>query len=153
MDQDGSHEEVVAILARHPDVTSALDLMMQDMVSTLGWTAPEARGFLMGEAAILVGLIDEPGFVFEWRVMESVQQRMHDEFIHTSWPECPTHGEHPLWLTETKPWEWRCRGLSIGLGQLPKTEAHYEFPRDSARSGEPDWVRSIKKSRGPDSTW
>ena len=103
VDQDGSHDEVYAILARHPDVTSAFDLMVQDMVSTLGWTVAEASAFVVGEAAVLLGEIDRPGFVLEWVVMENVQQRMHDEFIHTSWPECPAHGGHPLWLSETAP--------------------------------------------------
>jgi hypothetical protein len=27
-----------------------------------------------------------------------VQQRLHDEFIDTTWPACPEHPSHPLWF-------------------------------------------------------
>jgi hypothetical protein len=32
------------------------------------------------------------------RVVEDVQQYLHDCFIDTAWPTCPQHPNHPLWF-------------------------------------------------------
>src|SRR5262245_22627679 len=32
------------------------------------------------------------------KVVEEVQQEIHDLFIDTTWPTCPFHPNHPLWL-------------------------------------------------------
>ena len=53
-------------------------------------------------------------------VVETVQQRLHDEFIDITWPACPHHPNHPLWLVDG---HWTCTqaGLVIGpLGELRK---------------------------------
>ena len=54
---------------------------------------------------------------YEQRVVDDVQQRLHDEFVDTSWPSCPLHRSHPLWLSEG--W-WRCpaAGAIARLGEL-----------------------------------
>jgi hypothetical protein len=31
------------------------------------------------------------------KAAEQVQQYLHDEHIHTTWPTCPFHRTHPLW--------------------------------------------------------
>jgi hypothetical protein len=31
-------------------------------------------------------------------VVDDVQQYIHDTFIDTTWPACPRHPNHPLWL-------------------------------------------------------
>jgi hypothetical protein len=47
--------------------------------------------------------IDEPATDpadFEQRVVDDVQQFVHDSFADTSWPACPEHPTHPLWFSE-----------------------------------------------------
>jgi uncharacterized membrane protein len=59
----------------------------------------------------------------EWftiRVVEDVQQAMHDCFVDTVWPQCPRHASHPLWLHDGV---WMCEkdGVAIAaLGALPR---------------------------------
>ena len=60
------------------------------------------------------------GAVYDDRVVAEVQQRLHDEFIDTTWPACPEHPNHPLWLADG--W-WRCEtsGTAVAaLGQLSR---------------------------------
>jgi hypothetical protein len=38
---------------------------------------------------------------FEARVVEEIQQYFHDAFIDPSWPACPRHKRHPMWLRLT----------------------------------------------------
>lgn len=40
--------------------------------------------------------------LFVARVLEETQQWLHDTFVDTTWPRCPEHGNHPLWLTTTR---------------------------------------------------
>ena len=42
---------------------------------------------------------------FEQRVVDDVQQYLHDTFVDTSWPACPHHPNHPLWYSDG--W-WSC---------------------------------------------
>lgn len=62
----------------------------------------------------------------------NLQQDLHDTFVDTSWPTCPEHGLHPMWVdlwTELDgPDEinWRCPSnpsLAIPLGALPPPDA------------------------------
>src|SRR5262245_54592644 len=43
-------------------------------------------------------------------VADDVQQRMHDEHIDTSWPSCPRHPNHPMWIHRGV---WCCDGDPI----------------------------------------
>jgi hypothetical protein len=55
---------------------------------------------------------------YDDEVVGQVQQRLHDEFIDTTWPACPQHPNHPLWMSDG--W-WRCpsSGTAVApLGQL-----------------------------------
>ena len=55
------------------------------------------------------------------RVVEDTQQDVHYDFIHTTWPDCPRHGRHPLWL---KDGSWWCEkdGIRVAaLGALAST--------------------------------
>jgi hypothetical protein len=52
------------------------------------------------------------------KVVEDVQQEFHDLFIDTSWPACPLHHRHPLWLRDG---QWTCAESRVPvapLGQL-----------------------------------
>jgi DNA replication protein DnaC len=57
---------------------------------------------------------------FEQRVVDDVQQCLHDTFVDTSWPACPEHLNHPLWYSEG--W-WRCERSgrrAAALGELSR---------------------------------
>jgi len=59
---------------------------------------------------------------YEDEVVDQVQQRVHDEFIDTTWPACPQHPNHPLWIGDG--W-WRCiaAGTAVAqLGHLPRRQ-------------------------------
>lgn len=48
---------------------------------------------------------DWPAHAFADRLTEDVQQEIHGTFIDTTWPHCPAHPNHPLWLDDGV---WRC---------------------------------------------
>ncbi len=114
------------------DVERATKLIANDLVATFGWSRQLAEEFVRPEAEAqsdpdLWWMWDEPprnqldGYTF--RVAEEVQQALHDTFTDTSWPNCPEHPNHPLWLDEDDvPLLWRCPVTNTPvapLGQLP----------------------------------
>jgi hypothetical protein len=58
------------------------------------------------------------------KVVDEVQQYLHDTFVDTTWPTCPRHSHHPLWYRDG---EWWCErdGVAVAalgeLGSLPST--------------------------------
>jgi hypothetical protein len=119
-------EEVRVILARGldeletpqaPPPEDVIDLIAADLVATLGWTLHQAR-----EVVATAGTVYEqdPELV-AFQVAEEVQQWLHDSFLDTSWPPCPSHRNHPLWLAEEPPFSWHCARDAAAvapLGQL-----------------------------------
>jgi hypothetical protein len=60
-------------------------------------------------------------------VADDVQQRMHDEFIDTSWPSCPRHPKIPMGSHQG---DWCCDGDPIApLGALSILRTHEETRR------------------------
>ena len=52
------------------------------------------------------------------RIIEELQQEMHDLFIDTEWPACPRHPNHPMWYGAGY---WRCatdKAAIVALGEL-----------------------------------
>ena len=49
------------------------------------------------------------------KVVEDVQQYFHDMFVDTTWPACPHHPNHPLWLD--KGW-WVCAQTKARVAAL-----------------------------------
>lgn len=49
------------------------------------------------------------------RVVDDVQQEMHDTFVDTSWPRCPRHPNHPLWYHDG--W-WHCERDNVAIAKL-----------------------------------
>jgi hypothetical protein len=37
---------------------------------------------------------------FADRLVQDVQQALHDEFVDITWPACPHHPNHPLWFKD-----------------------------------------------------
>jgi hypothetical protein len=57
----------------------------------------------------------------EGKVIEDVQQVIHDTFVSATWPACPLHLQHPLWFRDGA---WWCDLSSVrvaSLGDLPAT--------------------------------
>ena len=90
--------------------------VVADLTATLAWPQQQAEAFVVENA-------------FGWQkglprivlVAEAVQQRLHDDRIDTSWPACPEHPSHPLWLSRTLPAVWTCpsTGKTVcALGEL-----------------------------------
>jgi len=96
------------------DEDHLVSLLTRDVASTIG------AGFehmIVGTAARIrlyaLDLVE-----YQQRVVDDVQQQIHDEFIDTSWPKCPRHPNHPLWCSDG---QWRCEqsGEAIAaLGEL-----------------------------------
>lgn len=88
-------------------------LVTQDLLATVG---PGFEEFAI-EAAARLRLFRDTLAAYEQEVVDDVQQRLHDEFVDTTWPACPLHHHHPLWYSEG--W-WRCpqEGAIARLGEL-----------------------------------
>jgi hypothetical protein len=48
-------------------------------------------------------------------VVNDVQQYVHDAFLDTTWPSCPYHPNHPLWLADG---HWCCERLGLPVARL-----------------------------------
>ena len=69
-------------------VTSRL---LRDIAATVG---PAHRAAVLRRAAELEALELAAA---EDKLVDDVQQLLHDERVDTTWPTCPRHGTHPLW--------------------------------------------------------
>lgn len=114
------------------DIERATKLVANDLAATLGWRREDAEEFVRSEAEAqsdpeLWWIWDDPTRdqldAYTFRVAEEVQQALHDTFTDPTWPSCPVHPNHPLWLDEdVVPLLWRCprtRTAVAPLGQLP----------------------------------
>jgi len=88
-------------------------IVTQDVLATVG---PGFENIVVEEGA-RVRLVAETVPDYEQRVIDDVQQRLHDEFVDSTWPTCPLHRNHPLWYSDG--W-WRCprAGAIARLGEL-----------------------------------
>jgi hypothetical protein len=96
------------------DEARVVRLVLQDLARTVG-PGYEAT---VEEAAARFRLFSDDPADFEQRVVDDVQQYLHDTFVDTTWPACPDHLNHPLWYSEQ--W-WRCEqaGKRVALlGEL-----------------------------------
>jgi hypothetical protein len=83
-----TRDEVAAALRQHPDISKTIaEMLVGDLRSTLGWSRDEAETFVLDTAAVVLDFIEDEEWPFAERVIENAQQRIHDEFIDTSWPE------------------------------------------------------------------
>ena len=95
------------------DFARIADLLEQDVVRTLG----AVHRPLVRAAAQAVARLDiaDP----EEKLVEDVQQAVHDTFIDTTWPACARHGRHPLWYADGAWWCTQDRVVVAPLGELP----------------------------------
>ena len=92
----------------------AADLIAHDLTATLGWAARTAQAEARDAVGNRLGWLptglawDEFDHARQQEILDEVvvgavedlQQYLHDSFVDTSWPPCPRHPNHPLWLGE-----------------------------------------------------
>ena len=95
------------------DFDRTVELLEQDVVRTLG----EAHRHVVRSAAGAVVRLDvaDP----EAKLVEDMQQSVHDTFVDTTWPFCPRHHTHPLWYVDGAWWCMQEHVLVAPLGELP----------------------------------
>jgi hypothetical protein len=92
-----------------PDFARIVALLEQDVACTLG----DAHGAVVrasARAIVRFGLPDP-----ETKLVEEVQQSIHDTFVDTTWPACPRHRTHPLWYANGA---WWCTQDSVVVAPL-----------------------------------
>jgi hypothetical protein len=104
------------------DELAVVEALVGDVAATVGVSDRAAyTSWLIAETLDLLSRTTEKHDLISFRdyVVEDFQQRMHDEFIDVSWPRCPRHPNHPMWL---KDGAWWCTKENVPiapLGELP----------------------------------
>ena len=93
------------------EVERVVRLIGNDLLQTIG----AGRESIAEEAAARIQLFCDDLGSFEQRVVDDVQQSVHDDFVDTSWPACEEHPNHPLWYSDG--W-WRCELLGRRVAPL-----------------------------------
>jgi hypothetical protein len=91
--------------------------LRHDLAATLG---DDHEQLVCQQVASIRTFVDEAEW-FVRKVIEDVQQRLHDERIDTVWPRCPRHHRHPLWEHDGA---WVCEqdGIVVArVGQLARS--------------------------------
>ena len=114
------------------DVEHATTLVASDLTATLGLPTDTAYALARREAVAAAEIMNEwdddevSWQLFLARVVEETQQGLHDTFVDTTWPRCPEHGNHPLWLNDYESAAWACPATNTTVcpvGQLGKLVA------------------------------
>jgi hypothetical protein len=109
---DDQVQQVVARIAR-------------DLTATLGWERQRAEARAERVARRFADWWEPGQDSFAFLVADAVQDEVLEDRIDTTWPACPLHPWHPLWLSwEREPPIWRCTttGTEVApLGGLPDT--------------------------------
>jgi hypothetical protein len=103
-------------------VRQAVSLIARDLHATLGWELDRAEAEAL-RAAQVVAEWDFDGFwpadSYALNVAQQVQQWLHDTHQHVTWPPCPRHLRHPLWLDDAhNRLVWRCAQDAVDVAPL-----------------------------------
>ena len=96
-------------MASSPIDPTLLARLERDIARTVG----DRHRTLVARAAARMQSLDPP--IDPAKVVDDVQQDIHDLFIDTTWPSCPRHGRHPLWYREGA---WWCEQDSVAIADL-----------------------------------
>ena len=112
----GKCEEPRRILEANGGVSDAdeariVGLLLNDIENTIG----AGQHAVVEEAAARIRLFSDDPSDFEHRVVDEVQQHIHDTYADTTWPHCPEHPNHPLWCVDG--W-WACHTTGNRVAQL-----------------------------------
>ena len=109
------------------DIEQATTLVARDLIATLGLPTETAEALARREAVAAAEIMNEwddddvSWPLFLARVVEETQQWLHDTFVDTTWPRCPEHANHPLWLNDDESAGWACAATNTmvcPVGQL-----------------------------------
>jgi hypothetical protein len=76
------------------DRARVVQLLLLDVEATIG---PDHESVVLDNAVNVASFADNPVW-YRDKLVEDVQQYFHDCFVDTTWPTCPRHATHPLWL-------------------------------------------------------
>jgi hypothetical protein len=99
------------------DEARAVSLIKKDVEVTLGVGHEDV---VRREASMRRAFVNEPDTIdvdpdeYLEKVAEEVQQYFHDRFVDITWPACPFHHRHPLWLRDGY---WTCEQLDATVAQ------------------------------------
>lgn len=93
------------------DVERVCRLLLRDIEATLG---PGYESVVRDNAARVRSFVADPARYVE-KVVEDVQQNFHDCHADTTWPACPRHPNHPLWLHNES---WCCERDGVVVAKL-----------------------------------
>jgi hypothetical protein len=121
-------KETVTVEITPADEARAVALLTQDVEVTIGVGHDD---LIRGEASTRREFFNEPDTIdvdsneYLEKVAEEIQEYFHDLYVDTTWPECPFHRRHPLWLHDGN---WTCEQLRVPVARLGELRAS----RDSA---------------------
>src|SRR3954467_341916 len=93
------------------DLERIVRLLLQDVEATIG---PGHEAEVLHNAMHLASWVDDPDTCGQ-RLCDDVQQYFHDCFVDTTWPACPRHSTHPLWLHGES---WYCERDGVEIARL-----------------------------------
>jgi hypothetical protein len=99
--------------SRVDEYARVIRLLERDVVATVG----EAHRGCVHRRAAEVSTLDlaDP----EAKLVDDVQQILHDTHVDTTWPTCPHHSRHPLWYRDGGWWCEQLEERVFPLGALP----------------------------------
>lgn len=97
------------------DEMRLVQLISDDLAATVGSTLED----VVVEAAARVREFASDRDSYRQQVVDDVQQYVHDAYIDTTWPACPMHPNHPLWLSDG--W-WRCEHAGVPIAELGRLQ-------------------------------
>lgn len=102
------------------EIERAVVLVGMDLSATLGFPSETAEAVARREAITAAEIMNQWDDEVSWprfltRVLEETQQWLHDTFLDTTWPRCPEHGNHPLWLTDDDSPGWACTSTNTAV--------------------------------------
>lgn len=120
-----------------------IPLLKRDIAATLG---PSHQAIVDRHVKLVLSYADWPEDVIAAKIINDVQQEIHDTFVDTTWPHCPAHPHHPLWFEEGA---WRCseRGAAVAaLGDLDTV--YFNDAIQGLRRGDFDRLSPLFRERG-----
>jgi hypothetical protein len=106
---------------RDNELAQAVTRIAHDLAATLDWDPRRAATFAEETVGMGVSVDDWDAAwgSYAIKLAEDVQQRLHDSFVQTTWPACPLHPQHPLWLDDDHNRAvWRCAQAGIDIAPL-----------------------------------
>lgn len=116
-----------------PDQDAAVQALLRDAIATLGVAyRTDLASCLARDAQALRDIHSTLTIeAFTEKLVDDFQQLVHDQFVDVSWPRCPHHPSHPLWLSDGV---WRCTRDDVAVarfGELPADAAEGAVDRGS----------------------